>query len=218
MAIGFLKVGQRSQSYWDRDFHFVRSVIQTPSDDEATCQTADTQLASSYPYRTRPTFCAVPKSVCRNDHKETQGTALPYNARHWDFAQRDSGGVYVKRHHKQPKGIPPHSKVKVKFLCAQLIKNYTIKTYKSTCSWRQQGLEVSGQLHAPAALPPEKEPPILIGEEAGWAPEPVWTIRRSENWETNGFYPVAMILQNTHITQNITPRSNKTQHTRLRKQ
>jgi len=33
-------------------------------------------------------------------------------------------------------------------------------------------MEVSGQLHAMAALSPEKEPLVLIGEEAGWAPEP----------------------------------------------
>jgi hypothetical protein len=25
------------------------------------------------------------------------------------------------------------------------------------------------------ALPPGKEPPVPIGQEAGWAPEPVWT-------------------------------------------
>jgi hypothetical protein len=35
-------------------------------------------------------------------------------------------------------------------------------------------MEVSGQLHAPAALPPGKEPLAFIGEEAGWAPEPFW--------------------------------------------
>jgi hypothetical protein len=34
---------------------------------------------------------------------------------------------------------------------------------------------MSGQLHAPAALTPGKEPPVRIGEEAGWASEPVWT-------------------------------------------
>jgi hypothetical protein len=34
---------------------------------------------------------------------------------------------------------------------------------------------VSGQLHAQAALSPGKEPPVPIGQEAGWAPEPVWT-------------------------------------------
>jgi hypothetical protein len=40
---------------------------------------------------------------------------------------------------------------------------------------------VSGQRHAPAALlPPGKEPPVPIVQEAGWAPEPVWTQRLKE--------------------------------------
>jgi hypothetical protein len=30
------------------------------------------------------------------------------------------------------------------------------------------------------ALPPGKGPPVPIGEEAGWAPEPVWTQRIKE--------------------------------------
>jgi len=35
---------------------------------------------------------------------------------------------------------------------------------------------VSGQRHAPAALLPSgKGLPVPIGQEAGWAPEPVWT-------------------------------------------
>jgi len=34
---------------------------------------------------------------------------------------------------------------------------------------------MGGQLQAPAALLPEKEPPIPIRQEAGWALEPVWT-------------------------------------------
>jgi hypothetical protein len=29
-------------------------------------------------------------------------------------------------------------------------------------------MEVSGQLHVPAALPPGKEPPVPIGYEGGW--------------------------------------------------
>jgi hypothetical protein len=29
-------------------------------------------------------------------------------------------------------------------------------------------------------LSPEKEPPVLTGYEAGWAPEPVWTLWRRE--------------------------------------
>jgi hypothetical protein len=40
---------------------------------------------------------------------------------------------------------------------------------------------VSGQHHAPAALyPPGKGPPAPIVQEAGWAPEPVWTQRLEE--------------------------------------
>jgi len=35
-------------------------------------------------------------------------------------------------------------------------------------------MEVSGQLHAPPALLPGKEPLLPVGEEVGWAPEPVW--------------------------------------------
>jgi hypothetical protein len=30
------------------------------------------------------------------------------------------------------------------------------------------------------ALAPGKEPPVPIGQEAGWAPEPVWTQRLDE--------------------------------------
>jgi hypothetical protein len=36
-------------------------------------------------------------------------------------------------------------------------------------------MKVSGQLHAPAALPTRKEPPVSIGYEAARASEPVWT-------------------------------------------
>jgi hypothetical protein len=39
---------------------------------------------------------------------------------------------------------------------------------------------VSGQLHAPVALSPGKEPPVPIGEEVGWTPAPVWKTWRSE--------------------------------------
>jgi hypothetical protein len=37
---------------------------------------------------------------------------------------------------------------------------------------------VSGRRQSPAALlPPGKGPPVPIVQEAGWAPEPVWTQR-----------------------------------------
>jgi hypothetical protein len=40
---------------------------------------------------------------------------------------------------------------------------------------------VSGQHHAPdALLRPGKGPPVPIVQEAGWAPEPVWTQRLEE--------------------------------------
>jgi hypothetical protein len=40
---------------------------------------------------------------------------------------------------------------------------------------------VSGQRHAPAALYPRgKDPPVHTVQEAGWAPEPVWTQRLEE--------------------------------------
>jgi len=35
--------------------------------------------------------------------------------------------------------------------------------YSSTHSWPRQSIEVNGQLHTPAALPPGKEPLVPIG-------------------------------------------------------
>jgi hypothetical protein len=37
-------------------------------------------------------------------------------------------------------------------------------------------MKVSGQFHAMVTLPPEKGLLILIGQEAGWAPEPISTL------------------------------------------
>jgi hypothetical protein len=51
-------------------------------------------------------------------------------------------------------------------------------------------MEVSVQLHPSAALPQGKEPPVLIGQEAGWAPGPVWTLwRREESLVPVGIEP-----------------------------
>jgi hypothetical protein len=42
-------------------------------------------------------------------------------------------------------------------------------------------MRVSDQRHALAALYPwGKDPPVPFGQEAGWAPEPVWTHRLEE--------------------------------------
>jgi hypothetical protein len=53
--------------------------------------------------------------------------------------------------------------------------------YGSTYSWCRHLLEVSGQLHAPTALPPGKEPSIFIRQEAACAPDPVWATWRGQN-------------------------------------
>jgi hypothetical protein len=47
--------------------------------------------------------------------------------------------------------------------------------YSSTHAWPRHLMEVSCQIHDPAALPPGKEPLVPIGYEAGWAREPFWT-------------------------------------------
>jgi hypothetical protein len=46
---------------------------------------------------------------------------------------------------------------------------------------------VSGQRHAPAALlPPGKGPTVPIGQKAGWAPEPVWTLEGKSSAPAGG--------------------------------
>jgi hypothetical protein len=47
-------------------------------------------------------------------------------------------------------------------------------------------MDVSGQLHVPAALPPRKEPPVIMGWETGWALKPVWTLWRRKNLASAG--------------------------------
>jgi hypothetical protein len=50
-------------------------------------------------------------------------------------------------------------------------------------------MDLSGQLHAPAALSTGNQPPVSTAQEAGWVPEPVWTLWRREKsfapaWES----------------------------------
>jgi len=54
-------------------------------------------------------------------------------------------------------------------------------------------MEVSGQFHTPAALPPRERAPVPNGQEAGWAPELVRVRWRDRNkWQallnTFGFH------------------------------
>jgi hypothetical protein len=37
-------------------------------------------------------------------------------------------------------------------------------------------MDVNGGLHVRVALPPEKEPPVAVGNETGRALKPVWTL------------------------------------------
>jgi hypothetical protein len=43
-------------------------------------------------------------------------------------------------------------------------------------------LRVSGQHYAFAAISSGKEPPVPLAQEAGWAPEVVWTLWRREKY------------------------------------
>ena len=56
-------------------------------------------------------------------------------------------------------------------------------------------MEVGDQRHAPAALPPGKDP-VLIVQEAGWTPGPVWTVRKlspSQEFDPRTVQPVAKL-------------------------
>jgi len=46
-------------------------------------------------------------------------------------------------------------------------------------------MQVSGQPHAPAALPPGNEVPAPNDQEAAWASKQVWTFRRKIDILTN---------------------------------
>jgi hypothetical protein len=41
-------------------------------------------------------------------------------------------------------------------------------------------MDLSGQLHVPVALHKGKETVVPIGKEAGWTPDPVWTVEERE--------------------------------------
>jgi hypothetical protein len=84
------------------------------------------------------------------------------------------------------RGLPAYSIVpqpttvpKIKF-SVYLIKDHTMEMYwegGDICPHTlNSALDVDSQLDAPAALIQGKAPLVPIGEKAGWAPEPVWTL------------------------------------------
>jgi hypothetical protein len=52
-------------------------------------------------------------------------------------------------------------------------------------------MEVTGQLHVPAALPSAKQPALPRELEAGWAPEPTLMLWRMEKSLFPAIQPVA---------------------------
>jgi hypothetical protein len=68
---------------------------------------------------------------------------------------------------------------------------------------------VSGQHHATAVLlPPGNGPPVPIVQEAGWAPEPVWTQRLEETFfaPCRGSNPDHPVIQ--PVVRHYTARAN----------
>jgi hypothetical protein len=69
-------------------------------------------------------------------------------------------------------------------------------------------MEVSGELHAPAALPPGKKAQMSITYEAGWAPEPVRSLCRREKFISLAEYQPRFHGRSAHILLTI-PSLNK---------
>jgi hypothetical protein len=91
-------------------------------------------------------------------------TSLPRDSLSWSFPvlyQAHQVTAVIKR-----KVVPVLNQ-----LSTTLWRRMAEWRYRFTFSWPRQQLEVSDQLHAPAALPPRKEPPVPTASEAGWAPE-----------------------------------------------
>jgi hypothetical protein len=78
--------------------------------------------------------------------------------------------------------------------------NKWVRIYSSYSFLTLALVGVSGQRHALAVLYPRgKDPPVPIVQEAGWAPEPVWTQRLEEKSfrlcrESNPYRPVVQFV------------------------
>jgi hypothetical protein len=61
-----------------------------------------------------------------------------------------------------------------------------------------------------ATLPPGKEPPVPVGYEAGWAPEPVWTRHRREKFPApvGNRTPIIISSRASHYTDWAIPAHN----------
>jgi hypothetical protein len=52
-------------------------------------------------------------------------------------------------------------------------------------------MEVSDQLHSPVTLSLQKKHTVSIGQETGWAPEPVWTLQKKKYLPLLEIQPIA---------------------------
>lgn len=62
-------------------------------------------------------------------------------------------------------------------------------------------MEVRGQLHASAALPPGKGSPVPIVQEDGQAPEPVWKWQLQEKPSVGNRTPVVLPVVSHILTE-----------------
>jgi hypothetical protein len=74
--------------------------------------------------------------------------------------------------YEKGKAVPLHA---MEALGGRRYSSYSFTT--SALDWGEWSASRPGR-----ALPPGKEPPVPIGEEAGWAPEPIWTQRIKEKF------------------------------------
>jgi hypothetical protein len=73
--------------------------------------------------------------------------------------------------------------------------------YKSTFSWPRHELEVSGQLHAPAALPPRKSPRYPLYRKFRGTQS-----RSGRYGEVKIFYPTELELPSSLVVQPVASR------------
>jgi hypothetical protein len=94
----------------------------------------------------------------------------------WDgwrtFAKQFLGSLFYQCKSKKGKVVPLRS------IEAHLGDRVRYSSY-SFITWAPEGAEWSASRPG-RALPPGKEPPVPTVQEAGWAPEPVWTKRFEE--------------------------------------
>jgi len=70
--------------------------------------------------------------------------------------------------------------------------------YSSIHSQLRHQVEASSQTPAPAALPPEKQPPVLIEQKAGRVPETVWMFWRTDKSLESGGNGPTIPLSDIH--------------------